>query len=218
MTSRSLLDPRTAVARTAFVAAPLCMVTYGVIRLTDPSHGPGIAWTAGHLALVVGAALFGVVFLGLHRLAAPTSTAGRLSFGAATAVSLVGALAVAAQGTIDLVVGLRSVDRPAMNQLFHEIQGHPGVTPAVYTVGPMLFYVGLVWLMVQLAARRRISPWRAGAVLLGTVVMALGLNLIPLGAALILVALAPSKNWRCEPETVIGSTTPGVSSGAHALR
>ncbi|WP_404960233.1 hypothetical protein [Streptomyces sp. 147326] len=43
---------RTTVTRAAFLAAPLCMLAYGIIRLSDPDHGPGPAWTAGHIALL----------------------------------------------------------------------------------------------------------------------------------------------------------------------
>lgn len=167
------------------------MLAYGTIRLSDPDHGPGLAWTAGHIALLAGVLLFAVIFPALHRMTGPATGAGRLSAGAASLLGLTGTLAVVAQAAIDLVVGFRAADRPGMERLFEEVQSHPGVVPAVYSVGPMLFYVGLVWLLVQLAVQRRISPWRPVLVVLGTATTAVSLDLLPLGALLFTAALAP---------------------------
>lgn len=191
MTNRPRGTRRTALTRTAFIAAPLCMLAYGTIRLSDPDHGPGLAWTSGHIALVVGVLLFGAIFLGLLRLSEPTTGAARLSARVAALLGLVGAMAVTAQGVIDLVVGFRAGDRAGMERLFEDIQSHPGVMPAVYTVGPMLFYVGLLWLVIQLAVQHRISVWRPALVVLGTATMAASLDLLPLGGLLFAVALSP---------------------------
>ncbi|MFD9724515.1 hypothetical protein [Streptomyces sp. NPDC059072] len=177
--------------RAAFVSAPLCILTYGAIRLGDPGHGPGPAWTVGHIALLAGVLQFALVFPALRRMTGPAGAAGRASAGAAALLGLAGTLAVAAQAVIDLIVGLSAADRPEMNRLFDEVQSHPGVLPAVYTVGPMLFYVGLVWLMVQLAVRRRVGAWRPALVVLGTVTMAVSLDLMPLGGLMFAAALFP---------------------------
>ncbi|MEV7391339.1 MULTISPECIES: hypothetical protein [unclassified Streptomyces] len=191
MTNRPRGTRRTVLMRTAFIAAPLCMLVYGTIRLSDPDHGPGLAWTSGHIALIVGVSLFGAVFLGLLRLSKPTTGAARLSAHVATLLGLVGVVAVITQGVIDLVVGFRADDRAGMDRLFEDIQSHPGVMPAVYTVGPMLFYVGLLWLTSQLAIQRRISVWRPALVVLGTATMAVSLDLLPLGGLLFCAALSP---------------------------
>ncbi|MEV7446112.1 hypothetical protein AB0O22_34070 [Streptomyces sp. NPDC091204] len=191
MTNPAQGHRRTTVTRAAFIAAPLCMLAYGLIRLSDPDHGPGPAWTAGHIALLAGVSLFAVVFPTLRRMAGPTTRAGRLSASAATLLGLAGTLAVVTQAAIDLVVGFRAADRPGMERLFEEVQSHPGVLPAVYTVGPVLFYVGLVWLLVQLAVRRRVSPWRPVMVVLGTATAAVSLDLLPLAALLFAAALIP---------------------------
>ncbi|MFJ9560694.1 hypothetical protein ACIRQQ_11705 [Streptomyces fuscichromogenes] len=191
MTNRPWGTRRTAMTRTAFIAAPLCMLAYGAIRLSDPDHGPGPAWTSGHVALITGVLLFGAVLPGLLRLSEPTAGAARLSARTATLLGLVGVAAVTVQGVIDIVVGFRADDRAGMNRLYEEIQSHPGVLPAVYTVGPMLFYVGLLWLVVQLAVQGRIGAWRPVLVTLGIAVAAAGLDLIPLSALLFCAALSP---------------------------
>ncbi|MFD8633926.1 hypothetical protein [Streptomyces sp. NPDC059533] len=145
----------------------------------------------GHIALLAGVLQFALVFPALRRMTGPAGAAGRASAGAATLLGLAGTLAVVAQAVIDLVVGLSAADRPEMNRLFGEVQSHPGVLPAVYTVGPMLFYVGLVRLMVQLAVRRRVGAWRPALVVPGTVTMAVSLDLMPLGGLMFAAALFP---------------------------
>jgi hypothetical protein len=55
--------------RIAFLAAPIVMLVYGVIRLFDGHRGPGVDWTAGHLAYLAAAILFAPVCLGLRRTA-----------------------------------------------------------------------------------------------------------------------------------------------------
>lgn len=191
MTHQPLSHRRATLVRAAFVSAPLCMLAYGMVRLSDPDHGPGPAWTAGHVLLLAGVVQFALILPALHRLTGPARGAGRLGAGTATLLGLTGTLAVAAQASIDLVVGFRAADRPEMARLFEEVQSHPGVLPAVYTVGPVLFYVGLLWLLVHLAVQRRVSPWRPVMVVLGTASTVASLDLLPLGALCFTAALLP---------------------------
>ncbi|MFE5805790.1 hypothetical protein [Streptomyces sp. NPDC056491] len=208
MTNQPPRPRRAALTRAAFVTAPLCMLVYGLIRLSDPDHGPGAAWTAGHIALLAGVLQFALILPALHRMTGPARGAGRLGAAAATLLGLAGMLALTAQAVIDLVVGFRAADRPEMSRLFDEIQSHPGVLPAVYTVGPVLFYVGLLWLLVHLSVQRRVSPWRPVMVLLGTATTAVSLDLLPLGALFFTAALLPrslpltARPERQEPSSV----------------
>ncbi|MFE6835821.1 hypothetical protein ACFVFI_13475 [Streptomyces sp. NPDC057705] len=205
----------TTVTRAAFLAAPLCMLAYGAIRLGDPDHGPGPVWTAGHIALLAGVSLFAVVFPALRRMTGPTTRAARLSASAASLLGLAGTLAVVVQAVVDLVVGFRAADRPGMERLFEEVQSHPGVVPAVYTVGPVLFYAGLVWLLVQLAVQRRVSPWRPVMVVLGTATTAVSLDLLPLGALFFAAALFPPARAAARP---LDTPLPLRSAGAARQR
>lgn len=108
-------------------------------------------------------------------------------------MAFAGLLAAVGQTGIDLYVGARAADKAEQIRLFDQIQNHPGVVPAFYAVGPLLFYVGLLALLVTLAAgrARRISVWSPVLVLVGTVVMGADLDLMSVGAALYLAALLP---------------------------
>ena len=55
------------------------------------------------------------------------------------------------------MVGFRAADRGGMDALFLAVKAHPAVTPAVYTVGPLLFYVGLLALLMTAAIRRPVT-------------------------------------------------------------
>ncbi|KOU16630.1 hypothetical protein ADK52_33085 [Streptomyces sp. WM6372] len=176
----------------AFSAGPLCMTAYGLIRLTDEEHGPGLAWSSGHLFFLAAVSCFVPIVLGMRRLAAAgRGRAGRRLAGAGAVTALVGMAAVVAQVVIDLVAGFLSEDREAMNDLFRQVKSHAGVEPAVYTVGPLLFYVGLLLLLTQLAALRRIAAWRPLAVVAGIVATGVSLDLLPLAGLLFLLAFAP---------------------------
>lgn len=177
----------------AFTGAPVLLGLYGGIRLLDGSRSPGAGWLAGHIALLAGLLLFAPVFAVLGALIEPRRPAGRIAANAVTGLAFAGLAASLGQVGIDLYVGARAADKAEQELMFEQIQSHPGVLPAFYSVGPLLFYVGLLALLTTLAARRarRISVWSPVLVLAGTVVMAADLDFISLGALLYLTALAP---------------------------
>ncbi|WP_051832240.1 hypothetical protein [Streptomyces katrae] len=178
--------------RTAFTVGPLCMTAYGLIRLTDGEHGPGPSWSLGHLAFLASVLCFIPIVLGMRRMAARgRGPAGRGLAAAGAVTGLLGAAAVAAQAVIDLFAGFLSEDREAMRAFFRSVKSHAGVEPAVYGVGPLLFYVGLLLLMTRLAALRRIAAWRPAAVVAALVATGVSLDLLPLAGLLFLLAFAP---------------------------
>ncbi|MEU4407724.1 hypothetical protein AB0F88_24665 [Streptosporangium sp. NPDC023963] len=175
--------------RSAFVAAPLLVMAYGVIRILDGldgSRGPGLAWTTGHLAFLAALAMFVSTFLQMRRMAGRNT----LSNVSAT-VGIIGTLALSTQFVIDIVVGFLSADRAGMGILFDRIQAVPGVSVAVYDGGPFLFYIGQLALVVQLAAVRRVKVWTPFLVLLDLLLPFVDKDLIPLGAVFLLVSFAP---------------------------
>ncbi|MEV5560060.1 hypothetical protein AB0L44_41005 [Nonomuraea wenchangensis] len=175
--------------RTAFIAAPLLVLAYGVIRILDGldgSRGPGLAWTAGHLAFVAALLLFVPIYWRLRRMAG----GGALATATATA-GTVGAAALVAQFGIDLVVGFMSADHAAMSVLFDQVRSVPGVSLAVYDVLPFLFYVGQLALVTQLAVQRQVKAWTPVLVLVDLSLAFVDKDLIPLGALFLLVSFVP---------------------------
>ncbi|MFI1032632.1 hypothetical protein [Streptomyces sp. NPDC020951] len=173
----------------AFAAAPLLVIVYAGLRILDGldgERGPGPAWTSGHLAFLAALILFVPVFLALRRLA------GRGPFATGTAVvGIVGAVCSMAQITIDIVVGARAADHEAMRGMFADVQSVPGVDVVVYTVGPVLLFLGLLVMFCRLAVARAVPVWRAVAVALAVLVSLLGLDLLPAVGLLLYVGLAP---------------------------
>jgi hypothetical protein len=172
--------------RTVFIAAPLLMFAYGVIRLLDGLdgvHGPGPAWTTGHLAFLLALIMFEFVFLHLWRLA------GRGTLATATLVAAtIGAVALVTQFTVDIVVGFMADNHDEMSELFSELQSNTLVSLFVYEVGPYLFYVGQLALVSQLAVQRKVHAWVPALVLVGLVMPAVDKDLIPVAAIIWLVA------------------------------
>lgn len=169
--------------KVSFIAAPALIGAYGVARLIDRQSRAG--WTFGHLLMLAGLVLFGLVIVELRRLAP-----GRTSTSFA-AIGLIGLAASVAQIGIDIVVGLLARDAADKQHMFQQIQQVPGVQPVVYTVVPILFYVGLLGLTVVAAVARSAAWWTPALVLAGTVAAATNLDYIPVAGALYVLALAP---------------------------
>ncbi|NAS26730.1 hypothetical protein GT755_34290 [Herbidospora sp. NEAU-GS84] len=165
--------------RIAFIGAPLLTLVYGMIRLLS-EHGPGLAWTTGHVAFLVALGLYGVVLIQLDR----------HTFTGFTVVGFAGLVAFAAQFVIDVVVGFMAADRAEMSDLFGRVYDTPGLEVAVQQVGPPLFYLALFAVMTHLAIQRRIPLWIPVAVLVASVLPAFELDLLPVSALLILIAFA----------------------------
>ncbi|CAM5374457.1 hypothetical protein GCM10010329_15040 [Streptomyces spiroverticillatus] len=180
--------PTFSLTRTAFVAGPVALGAYGVIRLLSERGTPSAGWTAGHLAMLVGVLLFVPVMLHLRGLA---PEGRRVPAVVALAVGLVGLFATAVQAVVDLAAGLLADDRAGMVEIFQRVKEVPGVEPVVYGVVPPLFFLGVIGLAALTALPVRTRAFMAGALALGTVLMALDLNFLALGGLCFLLALAP---------------------------
>jgi len=193
--------------RAAFVYGPLCLVAYGLIRLIDQHHHPGLDWSTGHLALLAGVLLFAPAFLELRRMAvAGRGGAARSIANTNLVLGLLGVAAVTAQTVIDLIVGFCSADRVAMDDIYRRVQEVPGVEQAVYSVGPLLFYVALALFMTQLAVLRKTAFWRPLVIVAAIAVAGIGLDVMALSWGLVLLALA-----RLEPAA---EDEPAVGEGS----
>ncbi len=207
-------------SRIAFHLAPALMLAYGAVRLIDGrdgQHGPGPAWTVGHVLFLGSLLLYGGVIAGLYGRvrAAAGGTASRVVGGVTTVVAALGLATFVRVAVIDIVVGLRAADPAEKSMLADRYADVPAVLPqAVYEIGPVFFMLGLLALLVQFAitapGRKAVAALSPVLVTLGFVAITLDLNLLPAGAALIWLALVPCTR-------VQGSPAPARSgAGARA--
>ncbi|MEV0620533.1 hypothetical protein AB0I81_44925 [Nonomuraea sp. NPDC050404] len=175
--------------RLAFLAAPLLVFAYGVIRIIDGldgSRGPGLAWTTGHLAFIAALVLFVPIFWQLRAMAG-RDTLSTVSAAAGT----VGIATLIAQFGIDIAVGFLAADHAGMGVLFDQVKSVPGVSIAVYDGGPFLFYLAQLALVIQVAVRREVRAWTPVLVALDLALPFIDKDLIPLGALCLLVSFVP---------------------------
>ncbi|MEU2022887.1 hypothetical protein ABZ565_12045 [Streptomyces sp. NPDC016469] len=192
MTRRqNVLDTR------VFLLAPALMAGYGLVRAAGRAmgdYGPGPWWTAAHVLFLAGVLAFVPVLLGLR---SPDGVRGgrRAGLRMAAGAGVLGAAVVAVQAVIDLAVGFLAADDQSMSDMFEKVQDVPGVMPAVYTVLPMLFWLGLLALVTLLAFFRRgaVPGWSPLLVPAGIVMMALSLDLLAPGALCIGLGLFPMR-------------------------
>ncbi|MBP2189040.1 hypothetical protein [Nocardia goodfellowii] len=171
------------------VSAPLCIAGYGVIRLAgraDGHYGPGSDWQAAHLFGLLGMVLFIPVVRNLAAELPPSRP--RTGIVVAT---LIGLAATIVQFTADISFAALADTKADMSRLSHQFSDIPGVRSAFYTVGPRLFFLGLIVLVCMLAWRKALPKWSPPLLLAGILLSAFSLDFLPLTGAAILLALLP---------------------------
>jgi hypothetical protein len=188
-----------------FLAAPALFIAYGIIRLIDGidgDHGPGIAWTTGHLLFLLSFILYAVMLfrlweiLGRRHLASLALVLGVVGVGAFVRVTV-----------IDLIVGFRAEDHAHMSQIGAEYDrwpGNLGIYDTFYTIGPVLFLVGLLTLAILLTRARMLPIWSPVLLVVGFVLISANLDLMPLGGLALLVAQFPAATARPGPRVAAG--------------
>ncbi|GAA4974223.1 hypothetical protein [Actinoplanes utahensis] len=191
--------------RIALIAAPLAMTAYGLTRIIgrlDGHYGPGLDWQLAHLFGLAGMLLFVPVVFALRT---------RIGTGRnlITGITLAGLAATIVQFSADMILALAATDRADLRTRQHEFADLPGVQPAVYDIGPLLFFIGIVAL-AALATRARHLPWWSPAMMLLAVALPpVDLNLMPLTGILMLIALHPLHDTTPTPPR---PTTPAVAT------
>ncbi|PGH43278.1 hypothetical protein COO58_01615 [Micromonospora sp. WMMA1996] len=178
------LDSRTRPAypwlRPTAVAAASLLLGYGLLRLLDRLDGHSDkgawAWNTGHSLFLLGVLCFAALIVGLHGLLRSRSTRLRTLDDAAALAGLVGAAAF-----VWVILG----------DLFPRFAAAVDTPDPVLLGGPLLFEVGLLVLLYRAAATRLLPVWAPVLVLVGFLAIAVNLDLLPVGAALVLVGLAP---------------------------
>ncbi|GAA1367821.1 hypothetical protein [Streptomyces beijiangensis] len=182
--------------------APLLLVLYGLLRLVDGldgTHGPGLAWNLGHTLFFIGFALFGVVTIRLRQLVPAATMGARLVANVATAVSLFGV------GCFLWVI---------LGDLFTDLDTAAPLPEPLEMIGPLAFQLGwLTLLIMMVAAKPRLLPaWSPVLVFVGFLLFAANLDLLPIGALLLLAGLIPVARTP-KPTTAEAPRTAG--SAAH---
>ncbi|GAA4570074.1 hypothetical protein GCM10023176_27930 [Micromonospora coerulea] len=166
----------------AALTASSLLFGYGVLRLLDGLDGyrdkSGWAWLTGHTLFLLGILLFGVLLVGLRGLLLAASPRHRLLTGVATVAGLVGAAAFVWVILGDIFPGFADAVPPP---------------DPVLAGGPALFELGLLTLLVRAVAVRLLPAWGPVLVLVGFVAIAVDLDLLPLGAALVFAGLLPMR-------------------------
>ncbi|WP_319461990.1 hypothetical protein [Micromonospora sp. RTP1Z1] len=166
--------------RPTALTASLLLFGYGILRLLDGLDGyrdkSGWPWLAGHGLFLLGMVLFAVLMVELRRLLLATSPRQRVLTDVATVAGLVGA---AAFGWVIL------------GDLFPRFADAVSPPDLVLIGGPALFQLGLLTLLVRAAVVRLLPAWGPVLVLVGFVAIAVDLDLLPVGAALVFGGLLP---------------------------
>ena len=167
--------------RLAALAAPLFLLAYGVFRYVDGrdgEHGPGVAWNIGHASFLAAFLCFAVVIVGMRR-AVRSPSIRRAT--ATTTVTVLG------------LVGVAAFIRVILGDLFPDADDVLPLPGLLHDVGPLLFLMGLIGLMIDVAIHEphRIPVWAPLAVVGGFVAIAANLDLLPVAAGLFLVGFLP---------------------------
>ncbi|WP_157597298.1 hypothetical protein [Streptacidiphilus rugosus] len=173
--------------RAAFLTAPLLLAAYGAIRLASHHRAPGLGWTLGHLCFLLSLLAFAPVLVALARYAT-RPLAGRLVL----ALAQVGLVGTIGQAVVDLWAGLTSANHAAMVSVWDRVDAVPVLKAWFYSSGPACFVAGLTTLAALAAygAAPRLLPRWAPFVVLGGMLLGTGdLDFLPVGAALVAVAL-----------------------------
>lgn len=184
--------------RLCAVAAPALLLAYGILRWIDGFDGDreaGPAWNLGHVAFFVSIVLFAVLAVELRRVVRATSPGRRPVADAGTTAALVGAACF-----LWVILG----------DLFADLRDAAPLPDPLTIVGPVLFQLGVLSLLLLLviARPRRLPAWSPVLVLLGFAAIAANLDLLPLASTLIGAGLLPLAvgRWR---------DVDGVRHGSH---
>jgi hypothetical protein len=162
-------------ARSSAFLAPILLFAYGVLRFIDGLDGRrknGPAWDVGHVCFFLAIVLFAVLAAGVWRAVRANGGAHRYVADVALVATVLGAAAFLWVITGDLFASF-----PAL--------------PDSLQIGPAFFQIGTLVLLIQLVLRHRLPVWSPVLVGVGFGAIAVDLDLIPVGAIVVLIGLLP---------------------------
>lgn len=148
------------------IAGPLAMAIGYAILMVRSGNGPDPGWFFSHAFLLIGVGLLlptsiGIRFLLIKRKGTVADIGLTLAF--------IGGLSLVGQFAIDLVVGLLAVDQSEMINLFRSLSASPIISLPFQSMGPIVFYSGLLVLASVLWTERVISWWAGLIATLGII-------------------------------------------------
>ena len=188
MGSAASADQARGMTKLAAIVAPALMLGYGLCRMADGFdgyRGNGVAWDIGHVAFFIAFVLFGFLAVGLRT----WERRPRVLIDVATAATLFGIACF-----LWVIIG----------DLF---DAWPSLPDALETVGPLLYQVGSLVVLIRLVVARRLPWWTPVLVLIGFGSIAVSLDLLPIASVLVGAGLAPIAVRRPERSAVAAGTT-----------
>lgn len=160
--------------RSMTVAAPLLLLAYGICRWfdgRDGDRGDGWAWNVGHVCFLLSVLLFTVLAVTLRRVSNHR--------------------AVATAALVAVVTGAACFTWVIIGDLFDAFRREWPLPDPLGAIGPSLFTLGMLTLLVSEVVARRLAWWSPVLFLLGFVAISVDLDWLPVAAVLITSATVP---------------------------
>ena len=182
--------------RTFLIGISLLVAPFGQIAAENilAAQGSNQGWVLAHLLMLGSLFFYVAVILGASQLLGIHKGLWGVLGDGATTLALVGLLLLVSQITIDITVGLLAQTPGQMDHMFGTIRANPGMEYAVYSIGPLLFFLGFFLLILLLARFRVLALWSAGVADAGIIfgVVGMGLNVLP---SSLVIALSLGGIW-----------------------
>jgi len=142
------------------IVGTLAMALGYAILLQRSGQGPDSGWFFSHALLLIGVTLILPAIIGirvlLNNIAGITADIGMT-------LGFIGGLALVGQFAIDLAVGQLAADQSEMITLFRSLSASLIITLPFQSLGPIVFYSGLL-VLTSLLWKHHIISWWAGLI------------------------------------------------------
>jgi hypothetical protein len=162
---------RTTIVGLSTLVAPLGFVLGWSILMVRAGQGADFGWFLSHVLLLAGAVLIIPAVLGLSY---PLNTSSPGAADISLTLSFLGAMALVGQFAIDLAVGHLSSSQAEMSSMFRRLATAPIIRLPFHLVGPILFYLGLLMLIISLLRARLIPQWAGTVAIAGIIAVGSG--------------------------------------------
>jgi len=162
----------------SLILAPFGEIAAGIVLA---AQGSSQGWILAHFFMLGSIFMYVAAILGVRQLLGPSKAPwGALGDGS-TILALLGLLLTVSQITIDLTVGFLASTPAEMDHMFGRIRAIPAMEITFYSIGPSLFFLGLLLLILILARFHVILLWGAGLASAGIILGVVGkeINVFP---------------------------------------